>query len=546
MANCLSIAEFTMDGTSTGPFAFTFPLLPITTIAVTPQIAVFMNTALLVVSLDYIVNEGNKTVTLLTTPTLDDILSIRRVTRETTRYIDFTNGAVISEQILDLDSNQLFFLIQENFCKLENTLTLLGNCWNGEGKEACNFAPGLTNTSLTTLGQVLNLLQGFGSTTVGATHYVTATADGVETDFNYNSFGLSKAASVHDLFVTVDNVLQDSGAAYTSLNVAGSLLVRFTVAPVLGAVVTIRSLTGSVVATSQPGSIPGQNLIDGTVDIGKLFDNIEAGSEWDASGGTIFFVATEANASPLPESTLLKPKRLTASLIQGFNTKVRAENKITQLALPTFQLNMNNQKITGLSMGPGVGSVSDATNRGFVNTAIAAAVNVNPTFQLATAFTSIEASVRGGSGDRPRTGTVVVPWPTHPGPLQVRVFANYTGENVDYPPGNEFNNVLWHYDQPSNLGGNPFGGDALASPGNGWLGDYDDPTGFKTLVEPGGSNFAGYRINNGFGGVGALYLWLNVTTTQIEWELADEMKLPITPTAQQELFQFRMVFWRKN
>jgi len=50
----------------------------------------------------------------LTTPAVtDDIITIRRFTQRSERLVDFEQGSQLTEQVLDTDSNQMFFLAQE-------------------------------------------------------------------------------------------------------------------------------------------------------------------------------------------------------------------------------------------------------------------------------------------------------------------------------------------------------------------------------------------------------------------------------------------------
>lgn len=538
MASCHSIAEFTLDGISLGPYSFaSIDLLPAGTVSITNQIAVYIGGNLQTLTTDYTVDEGNTRITLIEAQTSGDVLSIRRETKVDARYVDFINGAVVSEQVMDLDSDQLFFLIQENFCDLSNTLRLLGNCWNGQGFTTCNFAAGTTSNSLTTLGQVLDLIKGIGSINVGATNYVTYTGDGVETEFDFDAFNLTQVPPTHDMFVTVDNILQDSGVAFSTVLSGANMVVKFGTPPVSGTIITIRSLTGAVISSVQPGSIPGQNIKDNSLDISKIFDNIDDFTVWDGLTGTVVLVAEADNLSPHASSTQFTPSVLKPTMLRNFNPAVQA-NRLDQMGAPTNQVNFNSQRLTGVLTDQTVVDPTQATNKAYVDAAIAAVGNPTASFLEATAFETIEASVDGLSGSttvRARSGTVLVPWGNHPGPLMVRIFASYTGNTV-YTPGNEFNHTIHHWDQGSNTGsGSGFAGDGLVGT---WEGLYTDATGYFIAPQAG---FAGYRINTG---ASDLYLWLNVTDTQIEWELAGPTKNALTDS--DEFFQIRMAFWRKE
>jgi hypothetical protein len=50
---------------------------------------------------------------------IGDIILINRITNSETRIVDYNNGSILSERDLDLDSNQLFYLIQETKGNIE-------------------------------------------------------------------------------------------------------------------------------------------------------------------------------------------------------------------------------------------------------------------------------------------------------------------------------------------------------------------------------------------------------------------------------------------
>lgn len=100
----LSYVQYRCDGSAVN-FMLTFPYLR------QQDITVFLN-GVIVSGDDWSwLNEGE--IQMDTAPALDDLLTIKRTTEQSERLVDFQDGGQVSEETLDLDSNQLFYLSQE-------------------------------------------------------------------------------------------------------------------------------------------------------------------------------------------------------------------------------------------------------------------------------------------------------------------------------------------------------------------------------------------------------------------------------------------------
>ena len=149
---------------TTGPFDFaTLDFLETATVPVSNQTKVYYNGLLLVEATDYTVT--GETITLIGSYAdglfLDDLLRIRRETKLNARYVDYTDASNLTENVLDLDSDQEFFLIQENRDLIDNCMQLDNDeKWDGRGFPIKNVAPGTNSTDVPNLGQVSAMIGG--------------------------------------------------------------------------------------------------------------------------------------------------------------------------------------------------------------------------------------------------------------------------------------------------------------------------------------------------------------------------------------------------
>jgi len=87
----------------------------------TSEIKTYVNT----IEVTFTFFDVNKTeVVLDIEPNVGDIVEVLRTTKSDSRLVDYVNGSILREEILDLDSNQLFYLAQEAIGNTERSLFL--------------------------------------------------------------------------------------------------------------------------------------------------------------------------------------------------------------------------------------------------------------------------------------------------------------------------------------------------------------------------------------------------------------------------------------
>lgn len=102
-----SYVNYTGNGT-TSQFAVPFPFIT------RNDVHVYVQGLELTVDVQFTwLNDGMVQIT--TTPLLNEIVHINRQTNRDARLVDYQNGALLDEETLDLDSTQMFYLMQEAF-----------------------------------------------------------------------------------------------------------------------------------------------------------------------------------------------------------------------------------------------------------------------------------------------------------------------------------------------------------------------------------------------------------------------------------------------
>ena len=201
---------------TTGPFDFsTLDFLETATVPVSNQTKVYYNGLLLVEATDYTVT--GETITLIGSYAdglfLDDLLRIRRETKLNARYVDYTDASNLTENVLDLDSDQEFFLIQENRDLIDNRMQLDNDeQWDGRGFTIKNVAPGVNSTDVPNLGQVSAMIGGGINGEFAEQKCFTYTADGITATY---LVPLRAGKTGCDQNVYVNGIKQVHGASYT-------------------------------------------------------------------------------------------------------------------------------------------------------------------------------------------------------------------------------------------------------------------------------------------------------------------------------------------
>jgi hypothetical protein len=139
-----SYVEYTGDG-STTQFAVTFSYIETDDVDVTVD----------GVSVSFTWDNAAQ-VNLASAPAVDATVLVYRTTQRTARLVDFTAASVLSEDTLDKDSNQLFFIAQEAFDDSANALQYDATTgeYDADNKRIKNLANAVSNDEAPNLGQI--------------------------------------------------------------------------------------------------------------------------------------------------------------------------------------------------------------------------------------------------------------------------------------------------------------------------------------------------------------------------------------------------------
>lgn len=143
----LSYVQYKADGVAVN-FMLTFPYLR------QQDISVFLD-GVLVSEDDWSwLNEGE--IQMDVAPALDALLTIKRTTEQTERLVDFQDGGQVSEETLDLDSNQLFYLSQEAIDTTNFNLAINSTdaTIDAKGNKIINVQTGTDNGDAVNKGQM--------------------------------------------------------------------------------------------------------------------------------------------------------------------------------------------------------------------------------------------------------------------------------------------------------------------------------------------------------------------------------------------------------
>ena len=155
-----SWVSYTITTPTVGPFGYSaFLRLEDAIVPEENQFDVFVNGIQKTLTTDYTVDTVNHEITFTSELATGDFLKIQRDTLKDLRYVDFTDGSVLTQSDLDLDSNQIFFISQEAFDLAYFTIRLgNGDWWDAQGKRVTNGLAAIDPADLVTLGQVMSLL----------------------------------------------------------------------------------------------------------------------------------------------------------------------------------------------------------------------------------------------------------------------------------------------------------------------------------------------------------------------------------------------------
>lgn len=263
----LSRLTYTGNG-STPDFGFgSIDLLPNAEVAWSTQLKVYLDGVLQTLTTDYNIDVYNQKVVFVSTPGSGVVITIARETKNDDRYVTYVDNSITDEDVLNRDSDQLFFLIQENLDNLDDCIRkdASGAFWAGQGLEVKNAAPGTTNNSLATVGQVNAAVAGVTVADAGTVTTWTNTGDGSTTAYTLTDLpaGITTKEQVH---VFVSGVRQ-----YPATYSLSGTTLTFTTAPPNGADILFQVWTGEVLASLlADNSITTDMIVDDAVTLAKL------------------------------------------------------------------------------------------------------------------------------------------------------------------------------------------------------------------------------------------------------------------------------------
>ena len=329
-------------GGTTGPFSYGGPVdfLPADTESISTQLKVYKNGTLLTVTTDYTIDTVNEEITLTANLYDTDLLRCARETKKDTRYIDYVDSTNITSELLDLDSNQLFFIVQEAFDLQTDAMTLgTDGQWNGRSRRIGNIASGVNGTDAVTVNQLQAAVTGALPASLSGIGTVVYTGDGSTTAFPLPA-AISAITDPSDVEIYINGLRQRPGTHYTIVGAN----ITITPAPTVSDKILVAYSEGAVSAVLTTNTVTTTALQDNAVTVAKIAEG--------ANGQVIATIAgNTAWTTP------------TASLISDFNTQVRT-NRLDQMAAPTASVSMNSQRITNLS-APSSGT--DAATKTYVD-----------------------------------------------------------------------------------------------------------------------------------------------------------------------------------
>lgn len=334
-------------GGTTGPFSYgSVALLDADTESISTQVKVYKNGTLLTITTEYTLDLINDEVDTVSPVFNTDTLRIVRETKADARYIDYVDSTNVTAELLDLDSNQLFFLIQENR-DLQTDAMVKGSDgqWAGQNRRVTNISSAVNGTDAVTLNQLNAAVVGALPATLSGIGTLIYSGDGSTTDFLLPA-AISTITNPDDVEVYINGLRQRPTTHYTI--VSGS--VRITPAPVAADRILLAYHEGTVSAILTANSVTTASIQDDAVTVAKIANG--------ADGQAIVTTGTAVGWTTL-----------TPTHVSGFDTQVRT-NRLDQMTAPTADISLNSQKITNVASPS---SANDAANKNYVDTVGASA-----------------------------------------------------------------------------------------------------------------------------------------------------------------------------
>lgn len=280
----------------------------------------------------YSVNTVTSNLTFFTAPSTDAVVVITRVTKSDDRYVDWTNSTNLSQEQLNLDSDQLLFLAQEGLDSAQLTIRLNAlNKWDAEGNVISNVGIGTDSNDAVNVQQL-------NTAVFGGTPGVVTGQQYLRSDDNSTVFLLASLAGqdADDVNVFKNGIRLVPTDDYTVVDASDGSSLELTLLSSPGSdLIEITFVTGIMAASLGDDTITNESIKDGVITPDKLanvgarkalINNPATGPEW---------------------------ADLTASDVNAANNVDLPTHSLSELAVPTGDLSVGNVKIT---------SVADPTN----------------------------------------------------------------------------------------------------------------------------------------------------------------------------------------
>lgn len=342
-----SYVEFT-NTTGTGPFSYaSVALLPQDTEAISTQLKVYKNGTLLTFTTQYTINTGASTVTTIVALIATDTLRVVRDTKKNARYVDYVDSTNVTSELLDLDSNQNFFLVQEAVdLQTDSMVRNDGGQWEGRGLTIQNIAAGVNGTDAVTVNQMNAATSGSLPAVLSGMGEQQYTANGSTVDFAIPA-SIAAIVDASDVAVYINGIRQLPGPHYSIIPPN----VHFEATPANQDQILMTWPEGVISGLVTANSVSTSALQSECVTVAKI------------AGGINNQVLTSVGATATWSG-------LTAAHVTDFNTAVRT-NRLDQMAAPTASVSMGSQKISSLATPT---ANNDAVNKSYADGNIAKTV----------------------------------------------------------------------------------------------------------------------------------------------------------------------------
>ena len=324
----ISSVSYTGDG-ATDQFSFgAVPLLADGLVPYGDQLVVEFDAVVQVSSL-YTVDVINEVLNFISPPADTVIVKIVRVTKSDDRYVDWTNSTNLTQEELNLDSDQLLFLSQES---LDNSIDALRDNgigeWDAESQKIISLADGVESNDAVTVQQLNSAIFGGTPGNVNGQGYINS-SDGTMV---FNILRLA-GQNADDVNVYLNGTRLEPIVAYTVAdNVDASSLDLTLISDPTTNLIEIVYATGVLAASLAQDAVENDNILDGAVTPDKM-----------NNPGLRQVIINDPGTGPAWDD--LTSADITAALDVALPTK-----SITVLAAPTTHLDMGTtNKIVNLA-----------------------------------------------------------------------------------------------------------------------------------------------------------------------------------------------------